>query len=49
MVIDILRKTYRLKELLECLKPFKISYFYQKDGPDQYRSLRQALAECLRR
>lgn len=50
VVIDALRNTYRLKELLECLKLSKSSYFYQKavlDKPDQYQSLRQELKETF--
>src|SRR5699024_8536181 len=48
VVIDALRNTYRLKELLECLKLSKSSYFYQKavlDKPDQYQR-RLFLALC---
>ena len=50
VVIDALRKTYRLKELLECLELSKSSYFYAKaawEKPDKYQSLRQEIRKAF--
>ncbi len=49
-MIDALRNAYRPKELLDCLKLSKSSYFYKKtvlNGPDKYQSLRQEIREAF--
>lgn len=50
MVIDALRKIYRLKELRECMKISKSSYFYAKaawEKPDKDQSLRQEIRKAF--
>jgi transposase InsO family protein/transposase-like protein len=50
VVIGALRKTYRLRDLLECLKISKSSYFYQEvtlGREDKYHGLRQEIREAF--
>ncbi len=49
-MIDALRNAYRLKELLDCPKLSKSSYFYQEtvlNRPDKYQSLWQEIREAF--
>ena len=44
IVIDVLRKTFKLKDLLEALRLSKSSYFYQRTAlsqPDKYAPVKE--------
>ena len=50
MVIDVLRKSFKLKDFLEVLELSKSSYFYQRNGQaraDKYAQVKEQIIETF--